>query len=80
MSAKMLDQQGEGTVMKRYLRHKQSREYFKDGGWTSDPAEARNFEDVIEVAQTCAHYGLNDVELALRCEAEGCDVFCTPIR
>ncbi len=79
MSAKTLQSTQERTI-KRVLRHRSSREYFKNGGWTSDPEEADSFSDVVEVAQTCARYGLNDVELALRYTSGGHDVFCTPIR
>ncbi len=80
MSAKIFSQTREDQTIRRLLRHKASREYFKQGGWTSDPADADSFSDVVEVAQTCARYGLNDVELALRYEPRGCDVFCTTIR
>jgi hypothetical protein len=66
--------------MKRVLRHKASREYFKDGGWTNNPEEANSFSDVVEVAETCARYGLNDVEIALRVHSQAADVFCTTIR
>ncbi len=79
MSAKTLESTGDRTI-KRYLRHRSSREYFKSGSWTSDPEDADNFSDVVEVAQTCARYGLSDVELALRYASGGPDVFCTPIR
>jgi hypothetical protein len=71
-----------GTVternMKRLLRRRASREYFKKGGWTNNPEEAQSFADVVEAAQTCARYGLSDVELALRFDARASeDVFCT---
>ena len=66
--------------MKRFLRRRASREYFKNGGWTNNPEEADTFCDVVEAAQTCARYGLSDVELALRCDARASDVFCTPLR
>jgi len=70
---------GNGRNIKRVLRHRDSREYFKDGGWTSNPNEADCFSDAVEAAEICARFQLNDVELALRFET-GCDVFCTPIR
>ncbi len=79
MSAKTLQSAQDQTV-KRVLRHRSSREYFKNGGWTSNPEEADSFDDVVQVAQTCARYGLSDVELALRYAAAGHDLFCTPIR
>ncbi len=80
MAAKSLDTTAQDRTIKRVLRHRSSREYFKDGGWTSDPAQANSFSDVVEVAETCARYGLSDVELALQYDPGGCDVFCTPIR
>lgn len=77
MTAKMIcDQQS----IKRLLRRTSSREYFKPDGWTSRPEEAHNFSDVVEAVETCARYGLNNVELALRYERGSCDLFCTPIR
>ena len=80
MSAKHYDATEQDQTIKRFLRHRGSREYFKHGGWTTNPAEADSFSDVVEVAETCARYGLNDVELAVRYETAGCDLFCTPIR
>ncbi len=68
------------TSIKRLLRHRSSRQYYKDGGWTQNPEEAKSFADVVEVAQTCAQQGLSDVELALRYGSSKSDVFCTPIR
>ena len=68
------------SKMTRVLRHKNSLEYFKEGGWTNNPDEAKSFDDVVEVAETCTRYGLNDVELALRVKSRAADVFCTPIR
>ncbi len=80
MPAKTLNQTIQDKPIKRFLRHRASREYFKDGNWTSNPDEASSFSDVVEVAETCARYGLSDVELALRFDSGVCDVFCTPIR
>ncbi len=80
MSAKALDRSFAERTIKRLVRHQKSREYFKQGGWTADPADADSFSDSVEAAKTCARYGLNDVELAVRYGAPGCDVFCTPIR
>ncbi|PWU18589.1 MAG: hypothetical protein C5B50_08720 [Verrucomicrobia bacterium] len=66
--------------MKRLLRHRASREYFKSGAWTRNPHEAETFSDIVEAAQVCARYGLSDVELALRLDPGAEDVFCTPLR
>jgi hypothetical protein len=65
--------------VRRLLRRKGSGEYFRDGGWTTDPNEARNFSDALEVAETCARVGLSGVELTLRLGSGTSDVFCTPI-
>ncbi len=80
MSAKNLNSPVTEQNMKRFLRRRASREYFKEGGWTRNPEEALSFSDVVEAAQTCVRYGLSDVELALRFEPQASDVFCTPIR
>ena len=80
MSAKRVENQVNQTTIKRVLRDKTSREYFKEGGWTNDPEEAMTFNDVVEVAETCARYGLINVEIALRVHSQGADVFCTSIR
>jgi hypothetical protein len=80
MAARKVKRNGQEQAIKRVLRHKDSREYFKDGGWTSNPNEANGFSDVVEAAEACTRYGLNDVELALRFESGACDVFCTSIR
>jgi hypothetical protein len=80
MCAKSLDRAEQEQTIKRVLRRCGSRDYFKHGGWTNDPAEADNFSDVVEVAEICAQYGLSDVELAVRYDRAACDLFCTPIR
>ncbi len=80
MSAKILSSGGREQTIKRVLRHRNSREYFKEGGWTTNPEEAKSFADIVEAAETCAQHGLNDVELALRYESGVGDVFCTKIR
>lgn len=80
MAAKTLKSAVEEKTIKRLLRHRTSREYFKEGGWTSNPEEAESFSDVVEVAEACARYGLDNVELALCYDALAGDVFCTPIR
>ncbi len=79
MSARILSSPGQEITIKRLVRHRQSHEYFKRGGWTTDPTQADTFSDSVEAAQACARYGLKDVELALRYDAAACDVFCTPI-
>jgi hypothetical protein len=80
MPAKMMNTCTQEKAVKRLLRHRDSGEYFKDGGWTNDPNEADNFADVVEVAEICAQYELNGVELVLRMDTSSSDVFCTAIR
>ena len=80
MAAKSLDRPLLEQGIKRVLRHRESKAYFKCGGWTRNAEEADNFSDVVQVAEACVQYGLSDVELALRYEAATGDVFCTPIR
>ncbi len=80
MSAKVLGDNGQEQPIKRFLRHRESRAYFKNGGWTTNPKEASHFSDVVEAAEVCAKFGLEDVDLALRYEAAEEDVFCTRIR
>lgn len=80
MSAKGLNGGASGEPIKRLLRHRESRAYYKEGGWTDNPKEARSFSDVVEAAQVCAQYGLQGVDLALRYEAGEADLFCTRIR
>ncbi|HSU52817.1 MAG TPA: hypothetical protein VLT36_02015 [Candidatus Dormibacteraeota bacterium] len=80
MSAKTFNVGSQEKTIKRVLRHKESREYFKDGAWTNDPQEASSFTDVVEVVEACTRYGLSDVELALRFDSASADVFCTSIR
>ena len=67
----------EDQTVKRLLRRKDTAEYFDGSGWTSDPAAAKTFCDVLEAAETCSRYKLTNVELALRVQPEACDVFCT---
>jgi hypothetical protein len=80
MSAKAVITPLQDLAIRRVLRHRESHAYFKAGGWTSNPEEADSFSDVVEVAEACARYGLNDVELALRYDSARQDLFCTPIR
>ncbi len=80
MSAKDYNKTLQDRTIKRFLRHRKSREYFKRGAWTANPEEADTFADVVEAAEVCAQYNLSDVELALRYRTGAADIFCTPIR
>ncbi len=80
MSAKMLSPCTGNRGIRRFLRHKGSQEYFKDGGWTNNPEEANSYSDILEAAEICARYELSDVELAIRFDVGAGDVFCTALR
>ena len=79
--AKTLDVSIDEKRILRLLRRRETQEYFTDGGWTRNPAEAKTFSDVVEVAEACAKFRLEDVELTLRVgHSEASDLFCTPMR
>jgi len=44
------------------------------GRWTSDPAEARNFPNLVAVASFCAQHHVTDAELVLQFEETGFEV------
>ena len=69
-----------GGKVSRLLRHRFTRKYFIQGGWTENPDDAQVFFDALEAAQTCAQYRLTDMELALRVRSGTCDIFSTRIR
>jgi hypothetical protein len=70
----------QSVVPKRFLRRQGVAEYFNGDGWTSDPEQAKCFIDSLEAAQTCAKHNLSHVEMAIRVELKGPDIFCTPFR
>jgi hypothetical protein len=72
---------GEEVTIKRLLRRQSTHKFFKeDAGWTDNPAEAKCFLDVVEVAEICARCGLDDVEVTLRLDSQASDFFCVPVR
>ena len=66
-------------AVKRLLRRSGSSEFFREDGWTENPEEAKTYSDVLEAASACAQHKLSNVELTLRIESRGCDLFCTLI-
>ena len=69
------------VTIKRLLRRQSTQKFFKeDTGWTDNPAEAKCFLDVVEVAETCARCGLDDVEVILRLHSQASDFFCTTVK
>jgi hypothetical protein len=69
----------QGKTLRRLLRSRSTQAYFSHGGWTSSPEEAEGFPGAMEAAQSCARYGLNDMELVLRVEDSQLDAFCAPL-
>ena len=67
-------------AVKRVLRHRTTKQYFRSDGWTDNPEEATSYTDVVEAALACVASGLVEVELAVRVESADCDIFCTPLR
>lgn len=80
MAAKTLETTAGISGVRRLLRHRNSKKYFKDGGWTHDPGEASCFSNALEAAAACARYQLDNVELALRFNRGSSDFFSTPLR
>lgn len=66
---------------KRLLRRQgPADEYFDGHGWTTNPEQAKCFIDSLEAAQVCARHNLTRVEMAIRVDLKGSDIFCTPVR
>jgi hypothetical protein len=57
------------------LRDAKTLNYFCQGQWTPDPAQAQDFSDSGKAIDTCLRYHLTDVELVLQVypEAGFCD-------
>ena len=66
--------------IQRLLRRMDSQDYFTGSGWTKDIEAARTFNDSMEAARTCAHFGLVDVEMVLRIVGGTSDLFRTGLR
>ncbi len=64
----------------RVLRCRKSSRYFTGGEWSTDPAQAKVYPQVIDVARECVLHNLHEVELVLRTALFGADLFCTPVR
>jgi hypothetical protein len=51
--------------MKRLLRDKTRKAFFKNGEWTKDPDIATDFRDMDDVLEICELYGVNDAEIVV---------------
>jgi hypothetical protein len=67
-------------AMRRLLRSLKTGEYFRDGRWTPDSAQAQHFSDSGEVIETCLRYHLTEVELVLQLDSEAVGVSDTHVR
>jgi hypothetical protein len=66
--------------MRRLLKSLKTSEYFSQGHWTANPAEAQDFADAGKVIDACLRYHLNDVELVLQLNAEPQEPYDTHVR
>jgi len=66
--------------MRRLLKSLKTREYFGEGHWTADPAQAQDFSDSGKVIDTCLKYHLSEVELVLQLSAEPQELYDTHLR
>ena len=63
-----------GTA-KRLLRDKYSQLYFTGNAWTADPNKAQLFGQQLEAVRACMDHKLRNVELVVRMETCGPDMF-----
>ena len=66
--------------MRRLLKSITTREYFSQGHWTPDAAQAEDFADSGKAIDTCLKYRLSDVELVLQLNAEPREPYDTHLR
>jgi hypothetical protein len=64
----------------RFLRCRKSHRYFTGNGWTDDSSLAQAFPYGVDAARACVTYNLHDVELVLRTQHTGVELFTTPVR
>jgi hypothetical protein len=66
--------------MRRLLQSVKTGEYFREGQWTPDPAQAQDFPDSGKVIEVCLRHHFTDVELVLQPSAETVGVSDTHVR
>ena len=59
---------------RRLLRHRLSRKYLRDGGWTPDVNKATDFQNIRQVVETCLEQQLEEVELVLRFDGTSLEI------
>jgi hypothetical protein len=50
---------------RRVLRHRSSRRYLRDGGWTGDVDMAKEFQSIRQAVEVCLEQELSEVDLVL---------------
>ena len=66
--------------MRRIVQNAKTGEYFRDGQWTPDAAQAQHFSDSGKAIETCLQYHLTDVDLVLQLSNETVGIFDTHVR
>jgi hypothetical protein len=56
--------------MRRLLKSLRTRNYFGQGHWTTDPAQAQHFPDSAQAIDVCLRHHLDEVELVLQLGTE----------
>ncbi len=64
----------------RLLRCRTTHRYFNGQDWTPDPSQAQIFPDEFDAARACLAHDLHDVELVLRNQLTGAEIFSTLMR
>ena len=64
----------------RLLRCRKTRRYFTGQGWSQEPSDAAQFSHSIQAARACVNHDLHDIELVLRSQVTGVELFCTFVR
>ena len=64
----------------RMLRNQASNAFFTGSGWSRDPMMAKLFTDLFDAAKACVQHQLAGVELVVRAEPDGADLFQLPLR
>jgi hypothetical protein len=67
-------------LMRRLLQSVKTGEYFREGQWTPDAAQAQHFSNSGEVIETCLRHHLTEVELVLQLGPEIAGVYDTHVR
>jgi hypothetical protein len=49
--------------LKRLIRHRETKKFFRRGEWTADMALAQAFESIDQARGACEELNLHDVEL-----------------